>query len=85
MARGEHATSAAREVRAPIGLDQLQELLEDTEMALGSDLMTASLEGYAVLKVSGKGNGLDGMRQALSARFNRGRKAETVVKDLQPA
>ena len=64
---------------------RLHELMEHTEMALGSDLMTASLEGYAVLKVSGKGNGLDGMRQALSARFNRGRKAETVVKDLQPA
>ena len=51
----------------------------DTEMALGSDLMTASLEGYAVLKVAGKGAGLDGLRQMLSARFNRGRRAETVV------
>lgn len=84
MARGEHATSAAREVRAPIGLDQLQELLEDTEMAVGSDLMTASLEGYAVLKVAGKGTGLDGLRQMLSARFNRGRR-ETVVVEGVPA
>ena len=40
-------------------------------MALGSDLMTASLEGYAVLKVAGKGAGLDGMRQMLSERFAR--------------
>ena len=51
----------------------------DTEMALGSDLMTRSLEGYAVLKVAGKGTGLDGLRQMLSARFNRGRRAETVL------
>lgn len=60
-------------------LGRLQELLEDSEMAVGSDLMTASLEGYAVLKVAGKGAGLDGLRQMLSARFNRGRRVETVV------
>lgn len=65
-------------------LDRLQELLEDTEMAVGSDLMTASLEGYAVLKVAGKGTGLDGLRQMLSARFNRGRR-ETVVVEATPA
>lgn len=40
-----------------------------------SDLMTASLEGYAVLKVSGKGEGLDHLRQALSARFARRRRS----------
>ncbi len=56
-------------------LARLQELLEDSEMALGSDLMTASLEGYAVLKVSGKSAGLDGLRQSLSVRF-RGRRAD---------
>ena len=57
-------------------LERLRELLEHTEMALGSDLMTASLEGYAVLKVSGKSAGLDNLRQALSARF-RSRRGET--------
>jgi hypothetical protein len=66
-------------------LARLHELLDDAEMALGSDLMTASLEGYAVLKVAGKGTGLDGMRQMLSERFTRGRKAETTVRTLQPA
>jgi hypothetical protein len=65
-------------------LGRLQELLEDTEMAVGSDLMTASLEGYAVLKVAGKGTGLDGLRQMLSARFARGRR-ETVVVENEPA
>ncbi len=43
-------------------------------MALGSDLMTASLEGYAFLKVAGKGDALDTARQALSVRFSRGPK-----------
>jgi len=56
-------------------LARLLERLSDTEMALGSDLMTASLEGYAVLKVSGKGEGLDHLRQALSARFARRRRS----------
>jgi hypothetical protein len=66
-------------------LARLHELMDDAEMALGSDLMTSSLEGYAVLKVAGKGTGLDGMRQMLSERFTRSRKAETEVRVLQPA
>ena len=31
--------------------------------------MTGALEGYAFLKVAGKGEGLDSARKALSARF----------------
>ena len=53
---------------------RLQQLLgkaQDTEMALGSDVMTAALEGYALLKVMGKGSGLDGLRQAIGARFSK--------------
>jgi len=66
-------------------LGRLQELMEDSEMAIGSDLMSSSLEGYAVLKVAGKGTGLDGLRRMLSARFTRGRRAETVVAENAPA
>jgi hypothetical protein len=40
-------------------------------MALGSDLMTNALQGYAFLKEAGKGQGLDEMRKMLSARFAR--------------
>lgn len=49
--------------------------------------MSASLEGYAVLKVSGKGAGLDGLRQMLSARFARKRRTEPVapLKEAEPA
>ena len=61
---------------AMVRLNRLTERLKDTDMALGSDLMTNTLEGYAVLKVAGKGKGLDNMRQALSARFARRRAGE---------
>ena len=53
-------------------LERLQRLVEraqDTEMALGSDIMSTALEGYSLLKVSGKNQGLDGLRKELSARF----------------
>ena len=54
-----------------IRLARLQERSDDTAMALGSDLMTNALEGYAFLKIAGKGEGLDAMRKMLSARFDR--------------
>ena len=49
----------------------LQERSDDTAMALGSDLMTNALEGYAFLKIAGKGEGLDALRKMMSARFDR--------------
>lgn len=52
-------------------IGKLQQHLQDSEMALGSDLMASALEGYAFLKVAGKGEGLDNMRKMLSARFTR--------------
>lgn len=60
---------------------QLHELMNDIETALGSDLMTASLEGYAFLKVSGRSTGLDSLREMLSARFNRRRRREPAVEE----
>ena len=53
----------------------LYQRVTDTEMALGSDAMAAALEGYALLRVSGKSRGLDGLREALSTRFARTRKS----------
>ena len=50
-------------------LRQLLERADDTELALGSDVMHVALEGYALLKVSGKGEALKGARRELSARF----------------
>ncbi|MHB8912370.1 MAG: hypothetical protein ACYC42_06930 [Lysobacter sp.] len=44
-------------------LKRLTERAEDSEMALGSDVMMAALEGYALLKVSGRNQGLEGLRR----------------------
>ncbi|MBD9477880.1 hypothetical protein [Pseudoxanthomonas sp. PXM02] len=52
-------------------VQRLYERMLDSEMALGSDLMAGSLEGYAVLKISGEGEGLDHLRKILSNRFRR--------------
>ncbi|RZA17660.1 MAG: hypothetical protein EOP93_12990 [Lysobacteraceae bacterium] len=65
-------------------MQRLNELMTHTEMALGSDLMSASLEGYAVLKVAGKAKGLEGIREMLSSRFARRRKGAAEVHGLQP-
>lgn len=47
----------------------LHQRVIDTEMALGSDLMAASLHVYNALKVSGKGKGLDDAQHTLASRF----------------
>jgi len=47
-------------------------------MAVGSDLMTNELEGYAVLKVTGKGQGVDDLRKMLAARFARSSRTSAV-------
>ena len=53
----------------------LMQRMEDTERALGSDIMAAALEVYGVLKVAGKDQGVDEARNALAERFNRRRAA----------
>lgn len=49
---------------------------DDTEMALGSDILDAALEGYAYVKVTGKGAGLDAMKESAALRFARRRKSK---------
>ncbi len=48
-----------------------QNLISLTLTALGSDVMSASLEGYALLRVVGQGSGLETLRQSMGARFAR--------------
>ena len=50
---------------------RLAERMVDTEMALGSTVMNASLKGYAQIKLLGKSQGLDAHRELLKTRFNR--------------
>ena len=56
---------------------------EDSQMALGSDAMVRALEGYALLKVLGKGSGLDALRRDMSVRF--ARKARVTESPAQAA
>lgn len=67
------ADLAAMDALRPIvhRLQQLAERAQDTDVALGSDVMDFALEGYALLKVSGRSQGLEALRKALSARFAR--------------
>lgn len=67
-------------------LQQLVERAESTETALGADLMATALEGYALLKVSGRHQGLEGRRRELSARFVRSARVATERRpDVEPA
>jgi len=43
----------------------------DGEMALGSDIINACQDGYTLLKVVGKGAGLEALRLAMMARLSR--------------
>ncbi len=58
-------------------VSKLQQRLTDTEMALGSDLIVTAFEGYAYLKVAGKGEGLDQLRKMMAERFNHGPRQES--------
>ena len=48
---------------------RLYQRMLDTEMALGSDIMSNSVYGYQLLKLAGKSGGLDSLRKQLSVRF----------------
>ena len=60
--------------------------MDDSEIALGSDVMSAAVNGYHLLKLMGKGSGLAGLRQDISARFARGprSKGEAAQKTTPP-
>lgn len=60
-------------------LHQLVERADDTEMALGSDMMAIALESYRLLEVSGKGEALKSARRDLSTRFARKRRTAEAV------
>ncbi|MCY7354736.1 MAG: hypothetical protein LH470_06605 [Lysobacter sp.] len=52
------------------------ERADDSEVALGSDVMSLALEGYALLKVAGKNQGLELLRKELGSRFTKTRTPE---------
>lgn len=50
-------------------LTRLSERGADTQAALGSDVMSGALQGYGLLKLSGRDQGLEALRTSLGARF----------------
>ncbi|MEH2110940.1 hypothetical protein [Nostoc sp.] len=54
-----------------LSLTQLQELVDDTSVAVGSEAYAAGLMVYNYAKVSGKGAGLESMIDDLGRRFAR--------------
>ncbi len=50
-------------------LARLSERASDTDMALGSSVMTVALQGYSLLKLTGHAEGLEPLRRELGARF----------------
>ena len=52
-------------------LARLSERATDTTIALGSDVMAVALQGYTLLKVSGRSQGLEGLRDELGVRFTK--------------
>lgn len=54
-----------------MALTQLQELVDDTVLAVGSDAYAAALLVYQFAKVSGKGSGLDNLADSMGKRFAR--------------
>ncbi len=65
-------------------LDQLRPVLtrltslcergNDTDAALGNDIMTVALQAYGLLKLTGRSEGLESLRRDLSGRFSGGRR-----------
>jgi hypothetical protein len=56
-------------------LTAISEKSDDTEVALGSDIMVFCLTLYGILKAIGAGAGLDELKAQMGARFARGPKA----------
>jgi len=52
-----------------IRLARLGERAADTDMALGGGVMETAMQGYRLLKVSGRAEGLEPLRRELGARF----------------
>lgn len=52
-------------------LRALTDRADDTELALVSDILSASLDGYALAKVGGKGTALDTLKEAMQTRLSR--------------
>lgn len=63
-----------------VRLTQVFQRLQDTDFALRSDVMALSLRGYQLLKVNGRGAGLETLQRDLSNRFGKKRRSGAEAK-----
>jgi hypothetical protein len=68
-----------------LDLEQLVERLRDTETALGSDLMDTAVQGYSLLKHTGRNQGLDNLVKDLGVRFSRRAPSPTAAVEPEPS
>ena len=54
-----------------VRLARLSERAADTNTALGMDVMAMALQGYRLLQLSGRAEGLEALREELGARFSK--------------
>ena len=72
LADSQHLLEALDELRPRMQrLQRLGERLVDTDTAVGSAVMQTALQGYALLKVTGRNQGLEGLRESVGERFAR--------------
>lgn len=50
-------------------MPQTRKFGQAPELALGSDIMSASYDGYALAKVGGKGTALETLKNAMQTRL----------------
>ena len=67
-------------------LHELVAQIENVKDALGCDILGTSLEGYGLMKMFGKSEGLESLRQAISLRTRgRSRKPDNGTPDTPEA
>lgn len=66
----------SRMIRVQNVINHLNDLVNDTTLAVGSDLMQGALDVYTFAKASGKGAGLEERVKSMGKRFAKRRKAK---------
>ncbi len=64
-----------------VRLSRLSARAADTDIALGSDVMTVALQGYSLLKLTGQTEGLEPLRREMRTRFSRRPRASATEVD----
>ena len=66
-------------------LHELVAQIENVKDALGCDILGTSLEGYGLMKMFGKSEGLESLRQAIRLRIGGGRDGKPAGGDTPPS